>query len=142
METLRLEQSEYLYRETTRDIEHKGIVIPSGWLVRLCIRESYQDIRPVFANPGVFDPDWFLSRSFTRREYAPFGAGLRHACVGEHLTRTVAGLFAEELACGYRWRTVADGPPEHSAWRHWRPSSAWRIVVTPDGREVVDSRQS
>jgi cytochrome P450 len=140
METLRLEQSEYLYRETTRDIEHKGVVIPSGWLVRLCIRESHLD-PTVFANPGMFDPDRFLSRSFTRREYAPFGAGLRHACVGEHLTRTVAGLFAEELVRGYRWRTVADGPPEHSAWRHWRPSSAWRIVMTPDGGEVTDSQQ-
>ena len=138
METLRLEQSEYLYRETTRDIEHKGVVIPRGWLVRLCVRESHQD-PAVFANPDIFDPDRFLSRTFTRREYAPFGAGLRHACLGEHLTRTVASLFAEELAGGYRWQTVADGPPEHSAWRHWRPASAWRIVMTPEGAGVADS---
>ena len=59
METLRLEQSEYLYRETTRDIEHKGVVIPRGWLVRLCVRESHQD-PAIFANPDVFDPDRFL----------------------------------------------------------------------------------
>ena len=132
METLRLEQSEYLYRETTRRIEHRGVVIPKGWLVRLCTRESHRD-PTVFEHPDVFDPDRFVSRAFTRREYAPFGAGLRHACLGEHLTRTVASLFAEELARGYQWRTVADGPPEHSAWRHWRPASAWRIVLTPRG---------
>ena len=130
METLRLEQSEYLYRVTTRRVEHRGVVIPKGWLVRLCTRESHQDAT-VFEHPDVFNPDRFLSRTFTRREYAPFGVGLRHGCLGEHLTKTVARIFAEPLVLGYRWQTVADGPAEHSAWRHWRPASAWRVVLTP-----------
>ena len=132
METLRLEQSEYLYRATTSDVSHGGMVIPKGWLVRLCVRESHQD-PAVFEHAQTFDPDRFLHRSFARREYAPFGAGLRHACLGEELTKTVGGIFAEELARGYHWQSVADGPAEHSAWRHWRPSSAWRIVLTPRG---------
>ncbi|MBK9241185.1 MAG: cytochrome P450 [Acidobacteria bacterium] len=99
METLRLEQSEYLYRATTSDVSHGGMVIPKGWLVRLCVRESHQD-PAVFEHAQTFDPDRFLHRSFARREYAPFGAGLRHACLGEELTKTVGGIFAEELARG------------------------------------------
>jgi cytochrome P450 len=130
METLRLEQSEHLYRVAKREIEHDGFVIPRGWLVRLCVRESHQD-PGVFENPRSFDPDRFLSRSYTRREYSPFGAGGRYACLGEGLTKAVGHLFVEELARGYEWRTVSDGPYEYSAWRHWRPASTWRVLVTP-----------
>ncbi|MEP6506893.1 MAG: cytochrome P450 [Gemmatimonadales bacterium] len=130
METLRLEQSEHLYRFAKRDIEHEGIMIPRGWLVRLCVRESHRDPM-VFHDPDEFDPDRFLTRPYTRREYSPFGAGLRHTCLGEGLSRQVGRVFAEELAWGYRWRTVTDGPYEYSSWRHWRPSSSWRVRLTP-----------
>ncbi len=129
METLRLEQSEHLYRIAERDLACGAHVIPRGWLVRLCVRESHRD-PAVFAHPERFDPDRFLDRTYTRREYSPFGAGLRHACLGEGLTTLVAAAFAEELATELDWRTVADGPPEYSAWRHWRPSSAWRVHAT------------
>ena len=127
-ETLRLEQSEFLYRVATHDIAHDGFVIPRGWLLRLCVRESHRD-PTVFSNPHTFDPDRFLNRTYTRREYSPFGAGLRHACLGEGLTKVVGSVFAEELARRHRWQTVTDGPPELSAWRHWRPNSAWRVVI-------------
>lgn len=129
LETLRLEQSEHLYRVANRAIEHDGFVIPRGWLVRLCVRESHRD-PAVFENPEAFDPDRFLRRTYTRREYSPFGAGLRHACLGEGLTRAVGRVFVEELVSAYTWRTVADGAYEYSAWRHWRPSSRWRVLVT------------
>lgn len=132
METLRMEQSEHLYRVANRDIEHEGFVIPRGWLVRLCVRESHRD-PVVFHEPDKFNPDRFLGRSYTRREYSPFGAGLRHTCLGEGLSRQVGRVFAEELALGYRWRTVADGPYELSPWRHWRPSSDWLVVLRPAG---------
>jgi len=130
LETLRLEQSEHLYRVANRAIEHDGFVIPRGWLVRLCVRESHRD-PAVFENPEAFDPDRFLRRTYSRREYSPFGAGLRHACLGEGLTRSVGHVFVEELASAFAWRTVADGAYEYSAWRHWRPSSRWRVLVTP-----------
>lgn len=129
METLRLEQSEHLYRVATRDLASGDTIIPHGWLVRLCVRESHQDPR-VFADPATFDPDRFRDRTYSLREYSPFGGGLRHACVGEGLTTHVAAIFAETLATGFRWSTVADGPYEYSAWRHWRPGSAWRVNVT------------
>ncbi len=129
METLRLEQSEQLYRVTNRPIEHRGFVIPQGWLVRLCVRESHQD-QAVFDRPDQFDPDRFARRSFTRREYSAFGGALDHACLGEGLTMMVGRIFVEELSDGFSWHTVADGDYEYGPWRHWRPSSNWRVAIT------------
>jgi cytochrome P450 len=82
METLRLEQSEQLYRVADRQIDHRNFVIPQGWLVRLCVPESHQD-PAVFNRPDEFDPDRFACRSFSRRQYSPFGGALDHACLGE-----------------------------------------------------------
>jgi cytochrome P450 len=135
METLRLEQSEQLYRVTTRQIEHAHFVIPEGWLVRLCVRESHQD-PSVFERPEVFDPDRFLQHTFTRREYSVFGGTLRHACLGEGLTTMVGRIFVEELCGSVSWETTADGEYEYGPWRHWRPSSAWRVRVAAMGSVV------
>jgi cytochrome P450 len=130
METLRLEQSEQLYRLADRHIEHRDFVIPRGWLVRLCVRESHQD-PAVFDCPEQFDPDRFVNRSFSRREYSAFGGALDHACLGEGLTMMVGRIFVEELSNGFVWRTIADGEYEYGPWRHWRPSSNWRVAITP-----------
>ena len=132
-ETLRLEQSEHVYRKAERDIAYRGMTIPRGWLVRLCVRESHRD-PDVFPDPDVFDPDRFRERVYSRREYSPFGHG-RHACLGEGLARHVGRLFVEEVARGWDWRTVADGPVEQGSWRHWRPSSRWRVLATAVGGE-------
>ena len=128
-ETLRMEQSEHLYRVAEQDLEYEGMVIPRGWLVRLCVQESHRDPQ-VFAAPDTFDPDRFRDRTYTRSEYSPFGTG-RHACIGEAIARTVGRLWVEALGRGWDCRTVKDGPVEFSSWRHWRPSSRWRVFVTP-----------
>lgn len=128
LETLRLEQSEYLYRVAERDLELGAHVVPRGWMLRVCVQESHRD-PAVFARPDEFDPDRFLGRTYALHEYSPFGAGSRHACLGERLTLRVGTVFVEELCRGWRWTSVADGAPEQSAWRHWRPSSAWRVEV-------------
>ncbi|MGH8033697.1 MAG: cytochrome P450 [Lysobacterales bacterium] len=128
METLRLEQSEYLYRVAARDIEYKGFRIPRGWLVRLCVHESHRD-PGIFEDPHAFQPDRFLNRTFSRSQYSPFGAGLSHNCLGEGLSLKAGQIFVEELAMYYQWTTVADGPFEFSNWRHWRPSSRWRVTM-------------
>src|SRR5262249_15561462 len=73
-ETLRMEQSEHLYRVAERDIEYDGIRIPRGWLVRLCVHESHRNPE-AFANPDMFDPNRFRDRAYSRREYSPFGIG-------------------------------------------------------------------
>jgi cytochrome P450 len=128
-ETLRLEQSEQLYRVSSRDIPCGESIIPRGWLVRICLRESHQNPH-VFERPASFNPDRFLNRSYSRTEYAPFGAGMKHACLGEELSRLVAAIFAEELVGGRSWHSVVEAPPEYGPWRHWRPGSAWRVAAT------------
>ena len=127
-ETLRLEQSESRYRRATLDIELDGFRIPKNWLVRMCIRESHQD-ETTFADPQSFNPDRFLDRTFTRAQYAPFGA-FRLACIGEELTKVVGALFALELVSNFDWRVVSDGPVELSSWAHNAPSRQLAVSMS------------
>jgi cytochrome P450 len=137
METLRLEQSEFLFRRAGVDLVCEGFVIPRGWLLRLCIRESHRS-PDIFAQPDAFDPDRFLRRAHPRSEYSPFGLHTsRHVCLGEQITRTVGCVFLEELVSGYDWRVVSDGPREFDGW-HWTPGSRFRIHVAP--RTTHDTR--
>lgn len=130
-ETLRLEQSEYLFRRIRRDLPFRGFVLPAGWLLRACIHESHRD-PAVFPDPDRFDPDRFADRSFGRDEYAPFGLDPR-PCTGQGLARRMARVFVTELCVGFDWEVVADGTRELSAHRHWAPSSDLRIAVRPRG---------
>ncbi|MEO8485001.1 MAG: cytochrome P450 [Betaproteobacteria bacterium] len=129
METLRLEQSEYLYRRVAHPFELDGFRIPAGWILRLCIQESHRD-PTVFPDPDRFDPRRFRARAYSRAEFSPFG-GHPHGCMGAHVTYFLGRLFVEELALGYRWRVVRDGPPERGSRHrdHWRPSAQRRIAL-------------
>lgn len=131
METLRLEQSEYLYRRTTGPIETEGCTIPAGWILRLCVRESHRDAN-VFAEPARFDPSRFVDRTWPRHEYSPFG-GHTHGCMGGHLALFLGRIFVEELVLGYDWTVVHDGPlaPRTRHRDHWRPSTSRRVVLRP-----------
>ncbi|MEO6026454.1 MAG: cytochrome P450 [Candidatus Binatia bacterium] len=127
LETLRLEQSEFLFRTVCAPIEVEGFRMPAGWLLRLCVRESHRD-PAVFAEPDRFDPERFVTPP-GRLAYSPFGvATSRHACLGEALTKTVASVVLAELGRGFTWRTVADGPREFDGW-HWTPSPNFRIAL-------------
>ena len=128
-ETLRLEQSESRYRRAVSDLELDGFRIPRGWLVRMCIRESHRDEK-LFPNPLRFDPDRFRGRTFTRGEYAPFGA-YRLSCIGEDITKTVAALLAIELTSGFDWEVVEDGPAQISSWVHNAPNPRLRVKIAP-----------
>ena len=126
-ETLRLAQSEYLFRRARTEIEFRGVVIPARWLVRVCLREIHRDPAQ-FEHAGEFDPDRFADGGCGREVYAPFGID-HHACVGETLTRTFARIFATELVRSFDCVTTRDGPVEMSVERHWAPSSRWRVAV-------------
>ncbi len=128
METLRLEQSEYLTRRVLAPVSIGAWTIPRGWLIRVCVRESHRD-PAVFAAPLTFNPDRFRERTYTRDEYSPFGTG-SHACLGSLLTQIVGRLFLTELARGFDWRVVADGPREFGRL-HWQPSRHFRITLRP-----------
>ena len=131
METLRLEQTEFLYRKIARPIEFEGLVLPAGWFVRLCTQESHRD-PTVFPEPERFDPDRFARRAYSRAEYSPFGADA-HGCMGSQFALLLGRILVEELALGYDWRVVSDGPLERGNRHrhHWRPTSRLRIVMTP-----------
>jgi cytochrome P450 len=131
-ETLRLSQSEYLFRRTSRQIEFRGVVIPEGWLVRVCIREVHRDPAH-FEHAGAFDPDRFAAGACGREVYAPFGID-QHACVGESLSRTTARVFATLVACDHDFTTVRDGAVGMSVERHWAPSGRWRVAATETAR--------
>jgi cytochrome P450 len=126
-ETLRLRQSEYLYRTTSDAIRFEGFLIPSGWLVRLCIRESHTRAE-VFECPHDFDPDRFLGTTYSQQQYQPFGI-YEHACMVVSVTGTISRIFVEQLVSGFDWAIVQDGPMEPGLrhHRHWRPSCRLRI---------------
>jgi cytochrome P450 len=130
-ETLRLAQSEYLYRRTLSPIDLDGFTIPRGWLVRICVAESHR-LDPPFAEPDRFDPDRHRRRRFEPNELSPFGLD-RHACLGARLTLFVSRLFLEELVAGYELTRAADGPPERAPrhWVHWAPSRRLRLALAP-----------
>lgn len=138
METLRLEQSEFLYRRAIAPIELDGCVIPAGWMLRLCVNESHRD-PAVFPEPDRFDPGRFRERSYSRVEFSPFG-GHTHGCMGAHLAYFLGRILVEELALGYDWTVVRDGPLERGSRHrdHWRPSSLRRVAMRarPMGSET------
>lgn len=122
LETLRLHQSEYLYRRIAETFEVNGYRFPKGWLLRICIRECHRDPQ-VFEAPRKFNPDRFLVRP-TIDEYSPFGF-LDHACNGVPLNHSICRTFLEEMADKFSLRMVKKGRPVRGFrhWSHWRPSS-------------------
>jgi cytochrome P450 len=128
-ETLRLAQSEYLYRRLLEDVEFEGMTLPKGWLVRLCVRESHRS-EAIFDNPTAFDPDRFLRKKSGVTEYAPFGYGA-HGCNGIALTEIICRALLQTLASEFDWSITQDGPLERGFrhWSHWQPSSALRIQM-------------
>ena len=124
LETLRLQQSEFIHRQVLETFEVDGHVVPAGWNLRVCVHESHRD-SSVFEDPDRFDPDRF-ERHFTRHQYSPFGA-LGYTCLGARVTLAIAGAFVEHLASDYELEVVADGPPDFRF--HWRPSHRHRVVV-------------
>lgn len=134
METLRMEQSEYLYRKVARPLKVNGFVIPAGWLLRVCVQESHR-LSDSFENADTFDPDRFARRDYSWKEYSPFGLD-RHACMGVAITHFLGRVFVEELTTKYDWLIVHDGPLERGNRHrdHWRPSSRLRATFRPAGR--------
>ncbi len=131
METLRLAQSEYLYRVVTRDFEFEGYLFPKGWLTRLCVWESHRSPE-AFDDPERFDPDRFLEASYRTSNYSPFGWG-QHACNGVPLTYMICGAALSTLVAEYEWEVTGDGSAERDFrhWHHWRPSSGLRLGLSP-----------
>ncbi|MEQ8716155.1 MAG: cytochrome P450 [Acidimicrobiales bacterium] len=147
-ETLRLAQSEFVWRDCTRDdVTVDGFCIPRGWVVRICVAESHRD-PAVFDHPDEFDPGRFEGRKFTGAEYSPFGLD-GNSCLGEGLVRRFGARFVTDLCVGYDLEVSADGPVELSRWRHWAPSRRFRLAAFGKGQvrvrqptsDAIDNRQ-
>ena len=134
-EVLRLHQSEYFYREVTREIRVGDFHVPPGWLLRVAVREAH-DNPDVFPEPGAFRPERFASRHYQKTEYCPFSDGA-HSCFGAGLALMIARVLVSELAIEFDGRVVADGPAERDGnrhWSHWRPSRRFRVSLASRGR--------
>lgn len=130
LETLRLQQSEYIYRNVVGPLEFEGYRIPPGWRLRVCVHESHRD-PDVFRDPDAFRPERFAERNFSSAEFSPFGWG-RHECLGAEVTLAIGRIFVEELCRGFEWQLTADGPHERGArhFMHWQPSSKLRLMLS------------
>lgn len=130
METLRMGQSEYLFRTVTEDLEYDGFRFPRGWQIRVCVWESHRD-PGVFEQPATFCPDRFLGRDYSRSEYSPFGWG-PHACNGIALTNMICRAVLEEVVSGFAVAVTGGAPAEHGPrhWNHWRPNASLRLGLT------------
>jgi cytochrome P450 len=136
-EVLRMHQSEYFYREVVRELDVGDYRVPSGWLLRVCVREAHDDPR-VFPEPHVFRPERFADRSYDRTEFCPFSDGA-HSCFGAGLALMISRVFLTEAATAFDVRRVADGPVERAGnrhWGHWQPNRAFRVSVRPRATSV------
>jgi cytochrome P450 len=128
-ETLRLRQSEYIYRDVLADCSLGKYRIPKGWKVRLCLTECHRS-ESVFPDPHQFKPGRFAESAFTKFEYRPFSDGA-HACIGMRLANMVGQTFLRELAAGFEWGKTADSPVQRGnrQWHHWTPGVDFRVSV-------------
>lgn len=139
LETLRLHQSEYLYRVVRERFEFEGFVFPAGWTIRICVAESHR-LPEQFEHAEVFNPDRFLSRDFSSNRYSPFGHG-PHACNGVALTQAICRAVLEELTARFDWSVSGDGHYERDFrhWAHLRPSSNLMLSLGPFASDRASS---
>jgi cytochrome P450 len=128
-ETLRLAQSEYLYRRLLDDVQFDGMRLPKGWQLRLCVWESHRSAES-FKHPNDFNPDRFLQRKIGVSEFSPFGYGA-HGCNGVAMTSMICRVLLECLAGKFDWSVTEDGRIERKFlhWHHWQPSSSMRVQI-------------
>lgn len=128
-ETLRLSQSEYIYRCVHQEFNFEGFVFPRGWLVRCCIWETHRSAREL---PGPSEFRLRLNRnSYDNGHYAPFGVD-RHACNGADLCNAISRAFLKALSNGISVELKHSEPFQRQMrhWSHWGPNRAMTALLT------------
>lgn len=128
-ETLRVAQSEYLYRRVRNDFRFEGYVFPRGWMVRCCIWESHRSSQTI-NNPSDFKLR--LDSGYDRSQYSPFGMD-RHACNGIDLNHAICMAFLRCLAENYHVELRRQEPFQRQMrhWSHWVPNHSMLVQLRP-----------
>jgi cytochrome P450 len=126
-ETLRLAQSEYVYRRLVADVEFEGFHLPAGWLVRICVWESHRD--PVIYDDPTRMTDRFLGNRRPQSEFCPFGFD-RHACNSVGLATMIARTVLEEYITEPDVIVEPAGSVVRDLrhWSHWRPGPSLSVA--------------
>jgi cytochrome P450 len=124
METLRLEQSEYIARRALEDIVFEGYFIPRRTIVRVAIWEAHKDPTS-FAEPFRFDPSRFVDTKVLADRYAPLGMG-KHHCLGAEWVFGLSALLIERMAAGCRWTLSGDAGASRGRF-HFQPSASLEV---------------
>jgi len=127
LETLRLDQVEYLHRTPTSDISYRHYLIPKNTLLRVCLWEGHKDPK-FFPDPFRFDPERFVGRTYPIEEYAPFGLDKRR-CIASDFVVTLSTMFVETLLEQFVVTLASDGLPTFGA-HHWEPNPDFSIAVS------------
>lgn len=123
-ETLRMDQSEKLIRQATREFVFEGYRIPVNATVQLCLWESHKD-PDSFDNPLEFNPDRFLENKFSSDQYSPFGLGLHH-CPMAQFSLAMGKIFIATLASNYTMTGINNDNPARGLY-HWQPSPNFSV---------------
>lgn len=137
-EVLRLSQSEWLLRRTTSEINFGGFRIPTGWNIRVCVREAHRD-ESIFECPQSFTPERFDDGKLTPSVYSPFGLH-KHKCVGWQISHAAVIGLIENLSREFDFVKTDDGPVTH-LWLHWAPSRQLKINVSNKINPVLSSHK-
>jgi len=127
LETLRLEQVEYLLRIPISDISYERYLIPKNTILRVCLWEGHKD-PSVFPDPFRFDPERFVRRTHPIEEYAPFGLDKRR-CIASDFVVALSAMFIETLLERFTVTLASDGPPKFGA-HHWEPNPDFSIAIS------------
>jgi cytochrome P450 len=134
LEALRLEQSEFILRIATADIQFDGYFIPKRTRIRLAVWESHKSAAS-FSDPFRFDPRRFLGQAPSADAYSPFGLD-KHRCLGADWVVGLSALFVERLAAGLRWKMLGQVAPERGVF-HFEPSGSISVCFRQAADEGV-----
>jgi cytochrome P450 len=128
LETIRLEQSEVLYREAKSNVTFDGMFVPKDTVVRICLWEGHKDDR-AFPEPFAYRPERFVGRQYGADQFAPFGLD-KHRCIGADLTLALSALFVEKLVSNFTCAVDKEGPAQLGPY-HWEPHAGAKISLLP-----------
>jgi cytochrome P450 len=126
-EVLRLEQAERLMRDVKKSFVWRGMLIPKGSLLRVCIWEAHKDPAK-FPDPFAFDPGRFRDAAESSRVLFPFGLD-HHRCPFAELTERLATIFLKALS-RYEVMGAGSGSPVRGPY-HWEPGPNFSVTLKP-----------